>query len=342
MLSILTAITFIIALSIFIAGIGNFDGIIKNSKASIKKFSLDGNDILTIKDKENVKIMVYKTSEDTIVEMPLEEYVRGVVAAEMPAEFPIEALKAQAIAARTYVLAKHEEYGGSKCSIGKGADICDTVHCQAFQTKDERFINWSQKSAADYWDKITQAVAETASEVLSYEGELVMGPYYFSTSSGRTENAGEVMASALPYLVSVSSPGEEASTKYRTSIQYKYTDLAKEINSKYPQAKVSSSKLKSQIKVLERTSGAGSVKLLKIGSINITGKEFRTLLGLPSTNFQVKFDSKYVTIECKGYGHGVGMSQWGAASMAREGSKYADILTHYYQGTKVQELGAIK
>ena len=334
------AVAFIILLCVLLVGLGDGNNIIKGRTDEKYNFSEDS---IVFKEKRGEpRIKVYKTGEDKIVDMPLEEYVRGVVSAEMPAEFPIEALKAQAVAARTYVLARLEEYKGSKCSIGKGADICDSVHCQVYKSKEIKFSEWKESSALGYWNKISEAVAATSGQVLTYDGELVMYPYYFSTSSGRTENAAEVFSVDKPYLKSVKSENEEASKKYRTNNSFTFTELVNKINSKYDKAKVSSKNLKSQIKILSRTSGGGSVKEIKIGSVTISGKDFRFLLGLASSNFDITFNSKNVVIDCKGYGHGVGMSQWGASGMAKEGAKYTEILTHYYSGVKIEKYDAIK
>ncbi|MCM8709742.1 stage II sporulation protein D [Clostridium sp. SYSU_GA19001] len=334
-LFIFIAITFIIALSIFMVGIGNKTG-------EIKQYNLNNNDILVKDIKKIPKVKVYMEKEDKIVEMDLEEYVRGVVSAEMPAEFNIEALKAQAVAARTYVLSRMKELGGSGCSIGKGADVCDTVHCQAYLSKEERFNSWAQKSAAEYWGKITEAVNETAGQVLTYDGKLVTSPLYFAISSGKTENAAEVFSGNTPYLRSVDSSWDKTVKNYQAITSFTYTNLANLINDKYPESKVSSKKLKSQISIVERTSGGGSVKKIKIGNITITGMEFRQMLNLRSSNFQIEFGLNAVKITCLGYGHGVGMSQWGAAAMAKNGSKYDEILTHYYQGVKIEKIDNIK
>lgn len=337
-LFIFITITFIIALSIFVVGIGNKSGKIGETK----QYKLNNEDILLKDIKGEPKVKVYIKDEDKIVEMDLEEYVRGVVSAEMPAEFDIEALKAQAVAARTYVLSRMKDLGGGGCSIGKGADVCDTVHCQAYLSKEDRFNSWARKSAAEYWSKITEAVKETAGEVLTYDGKLITSPLYFAISSGRTENAAEVFSGDNPYLRSVDSSLDKTVKNFQITTSYTYSRLASLINSKYPGAGVSTKKLKNQISIIERTSGGGSVKKIKIGSITITGPEFRQLLNLRSSNFQIEFGSKEVKITCKGYGHGVGMSQWGADAMAKNGSKYDQILTHYYQGVKIEKIGNLK
>lgn len=338
----LIAITFIIALSILVVELGRKGSLQDNKSSIINKFKMDKDDASLKKSSGETKVKVYIAEEDKIEEMSLEEYVRGVVAAEMPAAFGIEALKAQAVAARTYVLSHTEEYEGSKCSIGKGADICDTVHCQAYMSKEKRYSEWSKKDADTYWNKITEAVKETEGRGLTYDGSLVMQPYYFSMSSGKTENSIDVFAFDRPYLKSVESEGEKSIKDFETTSTYTYDKLARIINEKYSKANVSAKKLKSQISIVDKTSGAGSVKRMKVGSIVITGRQFRELLGLKPSNFRIVYNTKNVQIICKGYGHGVGMSQWGASIMANEGKNYENILTHYYQGVRVDKLENIK
>lgn len=285
----------------------------------------------------NPKVKIYLTKQGKVNEMNLEEYIIGVVAAEMPAEFEEEALKAQAIAARTYAIAHMESIGGNKCSKGRGADLCDSVHCQAYISKDERMQLWPKSKAKLYWNKIVNAVEETGGEIITYNGQVVMSPYYFATSSGKTENASEVFSRAEPYLKSVSSPGEERAPKYKTSFKYKYRELANIIIKKYPDAKINSMNIKKNIQILSRSEG-GSVKDIRIGEKNISGMNFRMMLGLTSANFEIEFNSNDVEVRCNGYGHGVGMSQWGADAMAKEGKKYIDILQHYYQGVEISKI----
>ncbi|MDP4089924.1 MAG: stage II sporulation protein D [Bacillota bacterium] len=283
------------------------------------------------------KVKVFISSENKIVEMNLEDYLPGVVSGEMPAGFEIEALKAQAVAARTFALAHVKSLGGAGCSKAPGADICDTVHCQVYESKEQKFMEWNESQRQELWDKVVSAVKATEGQVLTYNGELVMSPQYFSASSGKTEDAAAVFGSSSPYLKSVDSPGEEiAGEDYKKVYQYKYKDLADLINKAFPNAKVSDASLHKQIEILS-ASEAGTVTKLKVGSITVTGSQFRFGLNLHSANFTFNFKKDVVEIQCLGYGHQVGMSQWGADVMAKNGSNYVQILTHYYQGTKVQK-----
>ncbi|HEY8804643.1 MAG TPA: stage II sporulation protein D, partial [Clostridium sp.] len=326
-----------------IVGVGNNENI--NINININK-DKDKNSVNKAEDNKSIikyeslpkitKVKVFITKKNTIKELDLEEYITGVVASEMPVGFGIEALKAQAVAARTYALAHVTEVGGTACKNGKGADLCDTVHCQVYMTKDDHIKSWGKDKGEEYWNKIKLAVGGTSGQVLTYNNNLVMEPYYFSTSSGRTENSEDVFSTSIPYLRSVKSPGEEKAKNAKSSKTFKYKELSNIINNDYNNANVTSSNIKNQITVIDRTQ-AGSVKSIKVGSITMTGGKFRTMLELKSSNFDIKFNLNGIEVDCSGYGHDVGMSQNGANAMAKEGKSYVDILTHYYQGTAISK-----
>lgn len=312
----------------------NINANVGNSNSNkTDQYYLKNNDIITKHNSKTIKIKVERTKENRIEEMNLEDYVRGVVSAEMPVSFDIEALKAQAVAARTYALAK----------IKSGVQIDDTVHFQVYMSKSERMKSWPQKDAEKYWAKLTEAVQATSGQVLTYDGKLVASALFFAMSGGKTEDSAQVFGGNVPYLKSVESPDEKIVPKsqFRRSTFIKYQQLANKINSAYPKAKVSASKLKSQISIKSRNSG-GTVNDLRIGNVTIKGRKFRELLGLSSANFNINFLSNSVEISCVGSGHGVGMSQWGANAMAKSGKKYTEILTHYYTGVRVENIGSVK
>ncbi|KYH34905.1 amidase enhancer precursor [Clostridium tepidiprofundi DSM 19306] len=302
-------------------------------KESTVKYRDNGIGDLTI----NPVIEVYLTKEKRIEKMNLEEYIKGVVAAEMPAGFEIEALKAQAIAARTYALDHMESAGGKKYPRAKGADIDDTVNCQAYISKASIMKAWSKNKREEYWNKICKAVDSTKGMILTYNDKIVRQPFYFSTSSGRTEDASEVFSVNVPYLRSVSSPGEENAPKYHTIFKFSYNSVVKTINKYYSNSNIYKYNLPQNVKILERSEG-GSVKKIRIGNIIVTGFKFRNMFGLTSANFNINFSSNYMTITCKGYGHGVGMSQWGANAMAKSGKNYIEILKHYYKGVDITHI----
>lgn len=342
---IIAMVSFVVLLfliTILIVGITGRKSSITDSKDTVPKFGISSDSInINSQDGENLKIKLYMTKENKIVELSLEEYVRGVVSAEMPLNFGVEALKAQAIAARTYALAHIKQFGGAQFKEHNGADLCDTTHCQVYMSKEERMNSLGEKQRDEYWEKVTQAVNETIGQVLTYNGKLVMEPYYFSTSGGKTEDAEAVFGSGQPYLKSVKSDGDKESPRYTNVDKFTYTELTNKINAQFPKAALSSKKLKSQISIKSYNEG-GTVKELKIGNITISGRQFRELLGLKSANFTLNFNTKTVDITCKGFGHDVGMSQWGAGAMAKQGSKCNEILTHYYQGVKIESYKSIK
>ncbi|MBU3188997.1 stage II sporulation protein D [Clostridium bowmanii] len=332
-------IVFIVLTSVLIVGIGDNKILNKNKNSAIKseEYDISIKNIIKFESLPKIsKVKVFISKENKIKELTLEEYVTGVVAAEMPAAFGLEALKAQAVASRTYALAHVTELGGITCKNANGANLCDTVHCQVYMTKEERIKSWDKSSAQKNWAKIETTVKSTEGQVLTYNNALVMEPYYFATSSGKTENSEEVFSSSIPYLRSVDSGGEERAPNFKSSKTFGYKELSQIINNNYNTAKITSSIIKKQITIIDRTQ-AGSVKNIKVGGITMTGSKFRTMLGLKSSNFEIAFNATNVEIDCSGYGHGVGMSQWGADAMAKEGKNYIQILSHYYQGTVISK-----
>lgn len=329
---ILASIIFIVILSLPLAKGSN--KMPQNKLNNDITYNMKPDNVVIIKE---IKVKVYRDKTKKIEEMDLEDYIKGVVASEMPAEFHIEALKAQAVAARTYAVTHIKSLGGSGCSKDKNADICDTVHCQAFMSKNDRMAAWPKGKGNYYWDKIEEAVNSTKGQVIKYDGEVIKGAYYFAISSGKTENVKDVFSSALPYLKSVESPGEEIAPKYKTTSVYSYSKLASIINEYFNKSIVSSKSLKTNIQIKSKTE-AGGVKEIQIGGKTLKGSQFRSMLGLNSTNFIINFGKNDIQIICTGYGHGVGMSQWGANVYAKGGKSYSQILTHYYQGVKIEQI----
>lgn len=295
----------------------------------VSEITNENKDILL--DGKNI-IKVNITKENRIEEVQIEEYVKSVVSGEMLVSFDDEALKAQAIAARTYIAAKRLR----PCNIANGGDVCDTTHCQVYINKDVRLEQWGS-NAEEYWNKISNAVDNTKGMVLTYNNELVLYPQFFSTSSGMTENAVDVFSNSVPYLVSTESKGEEIAPKYETEFPFNIPEFVNKINDKYKEASITSENLKNNIEILSR-SVAGGIKELRIGKTKVKGLDFRLALGLSSTNFEYVINENEIVFKCKGYGHGVGMSQWGANVMAKSGADYKDILTHYYIGVEISKL----
>lgn len=302
------------------------------NQSYINQFVIDDKEV-NINNVNLNKIKVYRVETKKIEEMNLEDYIIGVVSAEMPANFDKEALKAQAVAARTFAINKIMD----KCSKANGADICDTVHCQAYMDKDKRMAAWEKNKAQDYYDKIKSAINETKGQVITYNGDIIKYPQYFAISPGKTEDSIDVFNKDIPYLKSVSSNGEDIAPKYKIPKSISNNEFVNTIKSNYSNSNLEVSQLKKSIKILNKTI-SGSVKELQIGSQKITGIDFRRIFGLNSSNFSMDFKNDKVIITCLGYGHDVGMSQWGANVMAKNGSNYKEILTHYYSGTKISKI----
>lgn len=264
--------------------------------------------------------MIRVKDQDTVTEMDLDAYVCGVLLGEMPAEFEPDALMAQAVATRTYTLRKV-----LKQSKHDDAHVCtDASCCQAFIQEADYL---QTKGNEDDLEKVKSAVRETAGQVLTYQGELIEATY-FSSSGGKTEDAVAVWGTSVPYLKSVSSPGEESE---KSEKQFRYS--VQEFRSKL--GLPASMPLSDESIEISYTVGGG-VEQMRIGDISISGTQLRTLLGLPSTVVHLSFENDEILLTTKGNGHRVGMSQYGAEAMAVAGNKYDEILAHYYPGTKLE------
>ncbi|MGI6112993.1 MAG: stage II sporulation protein D [Mahellales bacterium] len=283
---------------------------------------------------QDMEVNLYIASQNSMERLPLEEYVIGVVAAEMPAAFELEALKAQAVVARTYVSNRLLRLGKTGCSEYPSADVCDrSDHCQAWIDQKAMEEKWGKINYYKYIRKITTAVEETAGLILIYDNAPIEAVFH-STSGGKTENSEDVWNEALPYLRSVVSDGEENAPKFTDTKTYTVSDFISILEMRYPSIDIDKKNLKESIRLGEITEG-GRVKDLTIGNITMEGTEFRELFNLNSTNFKIKVKGSEVVINTIGYGHGVGMSQYGANSMAEKGSSYIEILQHYYQGVDI-------
>ncbi len=304
-------------------------GLNLNPQSSDNLFGLLGFYVQSSKeqaDEEGLRIQVWDEQKG-MMEMNFEEYIVHVVAGEMPAGYETDALKAQAIAARTYAL-KHLR-GEDRCK--SGYTICtDPYCCQACLQTEEMKSCWGDRYD-EYYKKIDDAVKATEGEVLTSDGKLISALYH-SSSGGRTEDSEAVFAVALPYLVSVESDGEEDSPEYSDEKVFSVQDLCSIVNAEFPQAHLKAPA--EQIDVWGRTD-SGRVKLVQLGEIVINGQQLRNLLNLHSTNFSFEFEGDSVRITCIGFGHGVGMSQCGANAMAKRGVDYRAILEHYYTGVEI-------
>ena len=257
---------------------------------------------------------------DTVKEMELEEYLTAVVLREMPATFESEALKAQAVVARTYTLRKAGDGGKHKNAV-----VCtDSGCCQGFLMP-QKYLEKGGKR--ELLDKVTTAVESTAGQVLIYDGELIDATY-FSCSGGHTEDAKAVWGADVPYLQSTESPGEEGATHFVDTETFTLSEFGELLG-----AKLTGSP-KKWIGKISYTEGGG------VDTIYICGQEYkgttlRQKLGLRSTAFVISIVGSTVTLTTKGYGHRGGMSQYGADAMAVQGKTYSEILAHYYKGTEL-------
>lgn len=285
-------------------------------------------------DKDAPQINVYDTDRNRVIKMDMEEYLYGVLSSEMPSTFNEEALKSQAIAARTYVIYKIE----NNIKTGhKGADICtNSSHCQAYTSYENLKRNKGDSWIKSDYLKIKKAVDETKGQILVYEDKAIL-PLYFSTSAGRTENSKDIFSTNYPYLISVESPYEEKSPRYISDYSIEKIKFINIIKNYYPRLNLSLSNLNKKIYIESRTEG-GSVKFMRVGNIDISGIKIRKIFNLNSANFSIKFSGNKIKFNVKGYGHGVGMSQWGAEGMAQRGYKYYEILFHYFTNTNIKDI----
>lgn len=271
---------------------------------------------------EGMHVRVKREDTGSIEVVPFEDYVVGVLAGEMPVSFELEALKAQAVAARTYVMKKMSD------NYKKDYDIVDTVQNQVYLSEEDLKTKWQDKYQ-ERINKIKTAVIETKGEYLSYEGKVIEA-FFFSTSVGKTENSEDVFKEALPYLRSVdSSWDEEVSPVFNDEEEYSLQEFYDRLNLKYSD--------KINLDILETTS-TGRIKKIKINNKEFTGSEIYKALDLRSTFFTINQTGSNVVIETKGYGHGVGMSQYGALAMAKKGYKYDEILKYYYQNIQIEKI----
>ena len=283
------------------------------------------------------QIKVYNHIDKEIMDMPLEQYIVGVVAAEMPASFNIEALKAQAVAARTLAVRKMKAYGGRGCSkYGSGADVCTFYgHCQAWISDIDQEKNWKGEYDSNR-AKITNAVQETRGLILTYQDNPIE-VFYYSTSNGKTEDVSEVFSTQLPYYQVVDSKGEEDAPKYREVFTFTDKEFVDIFKRQYPNSNLTRKGLDAQINILGYTE-SGRVAEISVGGIKIQGKDFRSLYGLNSADFRIEYSGDKVLIHTTGYGHGVGMSQVGADRMGENGGTYQEILKHYYIDVKIDRI----
>jgi len=289
---------------------------------------------------DGMTIKVYFPETKTVQAMALGEYLKGVVAAEMPADFETEALKSQFVVARTYAVRRMQRFTGpgkGGCQLSPAADVCaDPATGQAYMTHTEVVKRLGAFATKDLWKRLDQAAAETAGLVLTYRGELI-DPLYHSVSGTYTEDAADYFGQSLPYLKPADDHWGADSPKLLETRTFTIDALAREFGKNAQAVTVSAGGGKGPVQVLSRTA-TGRVKIVRVGETALSGREFRERLGLRSTNFTVTVQGGQVLVSTRGYGHGVGMSQYGANGMARAGKSFREILTHYYAGVTVARI----
>lgn len=268
------------------------------------KFDYISNNFIRVKDEMG-----------NIKKVNFDDYITCVLAEEMPIYFEIEALKAQAVAARSYAY--------NKLNPNSNYDVVNTVNNQVYKPYDYLKQVWGNNYIQNI-NKLKRAVIETNREYIYYENEII-NAFFFSTSSGKTENSKDVFGFEKPYLVSVDSNWDNKSPSYYSESKYAINDFLNKLNV-----------INYSIKNIKYNK-SGSINSMVIGSKLFSGIELRNLFNLKSTYFEITKDNNYITIKNKGYGHGVGMSQYGAQMMAKKGYNYKEIINHYYKNTEIKK-----
>ena len=274
-------------------------------------------------EKAETIISVFNPQNEETDFFSLEEYLVGVVAAEMPALYEEEALKAQAVAARTYILNKKKK----EIPEHKGADICSSpAHCKAYSDTNALKEKWGDSYDKNL-EKIKKAVSETENLLITYEGSPIEA-YFFALSNGKTDSSEDVWGGDLPYLKSVDSSFDKEAENFFQTQKFSLSEFNRRLG--FPE----NTPLK--FSVSEKTKG-GRIKTIKIGGKAFSGSEIRNIFSLPSADFEISEKKGEITITTKGRGHGVGMSQFGANSLAKSGKSFSDILLYYYKGCKIED-----
>lgn len=303
------------------------------------------------------KIRLLFSGKNEIVELSLDEYIMGVLIGEMPVSYELEALKAQAIVARTYTLNKIINSPNSH----ENADMCDDInHCQAYKTKEYALACWDDEEENDKWNKIKKAVLETQNEVITYNGQLI-NAFFHANSGGKTEDSLNIWGKEnIPYLKSVDGFEEDI---FADSVEISYKDFENIMKKNYSnyisrfdetvnktedakryieelpnieQKETVAENVNEFIKILEKNS-SGRVSKIQVSNIVMEGTVFRSLFGLRSTFIEINIGKNYIVFNTKGYGHGIGLSQDGANALAKKGLNYQEIIKHYYTSVNIEK-----
>lgn len=269
---------------------------------------------------------------DEVEEVNLDEYITNVVSAEMPATYDLEALKAQAIVARTYTI-----YKITSSKKHENADICDkSTCCQAWISREDRLKKWDDGKEKENWNKIVQAVNETVGKIITHEGKPI-NAFFHANSGGKTEVPFYVWGgTGYPYLQVVETSGEENYSGYKSEAKFTKKEFVEKVKKEHENFEIDFEE-ENCIEIVERDD-SNRVVTVKIGNLNLSGVETRTLLGLRSANFTIEINKDEILFKVIGYGHGVGMSQTGADSLAKQGKNYEEIIKHFYTGVEIIEM----
>jgi len=305
----------------------------KEESELVRKEEVSEHNNYEYKNYATIKLLHKKTEQ--VEEVPIDTYLYSVVSAEMPADFEIEALKAQAVVARTYTIYK------IKNKKHDNSDICDdSTCCQAWISKEDRLARWEESKRESNWQKIQQCVNDTKGKIITYNNEPI-NAFFHSNSGGKTEIPVNVWGGGtdLEYLQSVETAGEEGYSQYASEVVLSREELINKLKTKYNDIQIDFNN-NEDIKITEYTD-SNRVKTIKFGNHEISGVETRTLLGLRSTNFEIIKENETIKFTVKGYGHGVGMSQTGSDSMAKEGKTYEDIIHHFYTNVEIKDINSL-
>lgn len=295
---------------------------IENSAIETLNLSPPPDEVLTEK-----TITVFNADTKETEEQILEEYLIGVVSAEMPASYEKEALKAQAVAARTYILNKENR----KNPDHSNAIVCTSPnHCKGYISPPDAEKKWGKNWVENFYPKIKEAVLETRGEYITYNGEIIEA-YFFALSNGKTESSLDVWGSSRPYLMSTESSFDTQAPNFLSTASFSLLDFNSRLKTLNPDFSPSSSPTISDTVLTD----GKRVSFLKINGTKFQGTDIRSLFSLKSTDFSIKTDGDNVIFLVKGNGHGVGMSQYGANCLAKEGKNYREILSHYYKGIEI-------
>lgn len=278
-------------------------------------------------DLSTIRLLHQETGQ--VEELDFDTYLYGVVSAEMPASYELEALRAQAVVARTYTI--YKIVNGSK---HENADICDSsLCCQAWISKENRLARWEENAREEYWNKIVDCVDSTSGRYVTYQGQPI-NAFFHSNSGGLTELPVNVWGGSYPYLQVVQTSGEEGYNGYNSEVELSKDELIQKMLVKYPNFQIHFDEVNC-IQILDLTESC-RVKTMKIGNVSLSGVEARNIFGLKSAKFEFEITENTVKFRVIGYGHGVGLSQNGSDVLAKQGMTYEQIIQHYYKDVEIQ------